>query len=388
MANLINVYDYRKAAKRILPRLVYDYLEGGAMDESLLVRNRRVLSDVRLLPRRLRDVSSRELGTELFARAVSAPLVISPTGLNGAFRPGGDLMLARAAARAGIPFTLSTPAQSTIEEVARQCSGEKWFQLYVVSRQLAESMVSRALDAGYSTLVLTTDVPINGKRERDIRNGFGLPFRFRARTVVDGALHPAWSWRFLRTGMPQLANFVSAEADTTEAQYAVLHRQMDAGFAWDDLRWLRETWPRTLLVKGILNADDAARAVELGADGIIVSNHGGRQEDGLPSPVEVLPSIRARVNCPILVDSGFRRGSDVVKALALGASAVGLGRAPLYGLAARGERGVDEVLAMVKAEIDTTLGLIGAASVSELDERFVWTPGLPDPSGRILVGSD
>jgi (S)-mandelate dehydrogenase len=371
MTKLVTVEDYRRRARRVLPRMLFDYLEGGAGDESLLHRNRDALAATRLRPHYLRDVSVRDQRTTLFGRTLATPLVIGPTGLNGAIRPRGDISLARAAARAGIPFTLSTPAQNTIEEVAREVEGELWFQLYVVERGLAERMVARALAAGYHTLVLTVDVPVNGLRHRDRRNGFGVPFRLTPRAVLDGATHPGWSSRFMRSGMPQLANFATDDATDTAAQYAVMHRQMDAGFTWDDLAWLRRLWPHTLIVKGVLDPDDAVHAIACGADGVVVSNHGGRQLAECASTIEVLPDILAKVDRPVLVDSGFRTGADIVKALALGASAVLLGRTTLYGLAARGECGVSAVLDILKAEIDTTMALIGAARIADLGPSFV-----------------
>lgn len=370
MTKLFTVDDYRSAARRTLPHMVFDYLEGGAEAELLLQENRAAFGRIQFAPKRLTDVSARDQSIELFGRRLESPLIVGPTGLNGAFRPAGDIALARAAAAAGLPFVLSTPAQSSIEEIAATSDGDLWFQLYVVERGLAERLVQRALSAGYRTLVLTTDVAVNGIRERDVRNGFGVPFSVGPRVALDGAMHPAWSFRFLRAGMPKLANFAD-DAGTTESQYAVMHRQMDASFGWSDLAALRDMWPHTLLVKGILRADDAARAVDAGADGVVVSNHGGRQLDHVQSPLEVLEDVVDRINAPVLVDSGFRRGSDVVKAIALGASAVLLGRAPLYGLSARGEKGVTAVLDIVHHEIDTTLALTGARSISELDRSFL-----------------
>lgn len=372
MRSLFSVEDYHRRARRILPRMLADYIDGGAGDEALVELNQKALSATRLRPRYLRDVSVRDQRTTLFGHDLPTPLVIGPTGLNGAVRPGGDIALARAAARAGIPFTLSTPAQNTIEDVASAVpDGNHWFQLYVVERGLAEKMVARALAAGYRTLVLTVDVPVNGLRYRDRRNGFGVPFSFTPRAVLDGATHPAWSLRFLRSGMPQLANFASGGVADTEAQYAVMHRQMDASFTWDDLAWLRAQWPHTLLVKGVLDPEDAVKAVDVGVDGIVVSNHGGRQLGESLSTIEALPDIVSKVDRPVLVDSGFRTGADVVKAIALGASAVLLGRTTLYGLAVGGEAGVSRVLDILKAEIDTTLALVGASTLSDLEPSLV-----------------
>ncbi|MEX5717310.1 alpha-hydroxy-acid oxidizing protein [Geodermatophilus maliterrae] len=374
MTDLVTVEDYRRKSRRVLPAVLYDHLEGGAGDESLLARNRDSLTAVRLRPRYLRDVSVRDQRTTLFGRQHSAPLAIAPTGLNGAIRPGGDVFLARAAARAGIPFVLSTPAQNTIEEVSREADGDLWFQLYVVERGLAEELVARALAAGYSTLVLTVDVPVNGLRHRDRRNGFGLPLRMTPRILLDGARHPGWSTRFLRSGMPELANLTASAATGTDAAHALLRRQLDASFTWRDLAWLRRLWPHDLLVKGVLHPDDAARAVDCGADGIIVSNHGGRQLGEGPSTMEVLPGVLAKVDSPVLVDSGFRTGADIVKAVCLGASAVLIGRAALYGLAAGGEAGVDAVLDILRTEIDTTMSLIGATRIADLDRTYVQLP--------------
>jgi (S)-mandelate dehydrogenase len=373
MNKAVNVADYRVLARKRLPRMVFDYLDGGAEDERGLQHNRDIFEQLRFQPRRLVDVSKREVGTTLFGKPLTAPLLIAPTGLNGAFWPDGDLILARSAARFGIPFVVSTASNASIEEIAERAGGELWFQLYVVHRKLAEQLVLRALNAGYSTLVLTTDVGVNGKRERDLRNGFAMPMRCSVQTLVDGVLHPRWSWDLLRHGLPQLANFANQEAQNTEIQAALMSRQMDASFAWEDLAWLRQLWPHKLLIKGISRADDAARCIELGADGVILSNHGGRQLDSAIAPLEALPSTAACVKQPILLDSGIRRGSDVVKAVALGASAVLLGRATLYGLAAEGERGVDAVLAILKDEIDRTLAQIGCSALTRLSPEYLHT---------------
>src|SRR6201993_4194375 len=325
----VNVEDYRIRAHRRLPKIIFDYLEGGADDEIGMQHNRAVFERYRLMPRRLVDVSKRDSGIELFGRHQSAPFMIAPTGLNNALWPKGDLLLARAAGRGGIPFVLSTASNASIEEVAAVSKGDLWFQLYIVQRKLAEQMVRRAEAAGYSTLVLTTDVGVNGNRERDLRNNFGLPLRYTLALIYDGVTHLRWSLSFMLNGMPQLANFVTADSSDVEMQAAVMHRQMDASFSWDDFTWLRKLWPRKLLVKGIIRPDDAGRCVAAGADGVILSNHGGRQLDAAVSPLEVLAKSRARLSAPILIDSGYRRGTDVVKALALGATAVLLGRATL-----------------------------------------------------------
>ena len=371
----VNVEDYRILAQRRLPKIIFDYLEGGADDEIGRKHNREVFERYRLMPRRLIDVSKRDTGIELFGRHQAAPFLIGPTGLNAALWPKGDILLARAAERAGIPFVLATASNASIEEVAVASKGDLWFQLYIVQRQLAEEMVRRAEAAGYSTLVLTTDVAVNGNRERDLRNNFGLPLRYTPRLIWDGLTHPRWSLGFLLNGMPQFGNFVTADSSNVEMQATVMHRQMDASFSWDDFHWLRQLWPRKLLVKGILRPDDAERCVAAGADGVILSNHGGRQLDAAVAPLEVLAESRARISAPILIDSGFRRGTDIVKALALGANAVLLGRTTLYGLAAAGEAGVDDVLRLLKDEVDRTLAQIGCALASQLSPDYIMAAG-------------
>ncbi|KPA91763.1 alpha-hydroxyacid dehydrogenase, FMN-dependent L-lactate dehydrogenase, partial [Pseudomonas asplenii] len=255
--------------------------------------------------------------------------------------------------------------------VADQVGGDLWFQLYVVHPTLADQLVARALAAGYRTLVLTTDVAVNGKRERDLRSGFGLPFKCSPKVLLDGMLHPRWSWRLLTGGMPQMANFASREAYDVELQAALLSRKMDASFDWNALQRLRQRWPHRLLVKGVLHPEDASRCIELGADGVILSNHGGRQLDASCSPLATLPDIAQAHPGKVLVDSGFRRGSDVVKALALGASGVLIGRPLLYGLAAAGEKGASAVLDIFQDEMSRTLANLGCASVDGLSAELV-----------------
>jgi (S)-mandelate dehydrogenase len=371
----VNVEDYRILAQRRLPKMIFDYLEGGAEDEIGMKHNREVFERYRLMPRRLVDVSKRDIGSDLFGRHQAAPFMIAPTGLNAALWPKGDILLARAAEKAGIPFVLSTASNASIEEVAAASKGDLWFQLYIVQHKLAEQMVRRADAAGYSTLVLTTDVGVNGNRERDLRNNFGLPMRYTPKLIYDGVTHPRWSLGFMLNGMPQFGNFVTADSSNVEVQATLMHRQMDASFTWDDFNWLRKLWRRTLLVKGIMRPDDTERCIAAGADGVILSNHGGRQLDAAISPLDVLAESRARISAPILIDSGFRRGTDIVKALALGANAVLLGRASLYGLAATGEAGVNHVLTLLKDEVDRTLAQVGCASASQLSPDYVLADG-------------
>jgi (S)-mandelate dehydrogenase len=354
---LRNVEDYRQEARRRLPRFVFDYLDGGSEDEVALAENRAAFNRMKLTPRPLTDVSIRDQSVEWFGQRLSSPLILAPTGLNGLFCRNGDIALARAAARLGIPFVLSTASNNSIEEVASAADGDRWFQLYVMHRGFADQLVDRALFAGFSHLVLTVDVPMSGKRERDERNGFVMPFRLRPKVLTDMALHPRWLWQVGRYGAPAMGNMLTAGADPN-TQAALLSRKMDASFNWDDLKRLRDRWTRRLLIKGIIHPDDAARAISLGVDAVAVSNHGGRQLDSAPAPISILHDFQ-RVTAPLILDSGIRRGSDVVKAVSLGAKAVMIGRAALYGLAVGGEEGVFDVVRILQTEIDRTQALAG-----------------------------
>lgn len=366
---------HRRLARRRLPRMVMDFVEGGAGEERGLARNREAFARVLFAPRRLTDVSTRDPSTSLLGRGWPLPLAIAPTGLNGAVRPGGDLMLARAAARAGIPFCLSTASTSTIEEVARASDGETWFQLYVLHPEQAAAMAARARDAGCTTLILTVDVAVNGRRERDLRSGFKVPFRITPRIALDAALHPGWSLAQLRHGFPQLAHFASDGVGSAALQAALLSRRMDAGFDWQALAALRDLWPGRLLVKGLLSERDLALAASHGVDGAILSNHGGRQIEDLPAPMDVLRRIGPAAPLPLLLDSGVRTGDDVVKAVAAGARMCLLGRPALYGLGGRGEAGVAEVIAMIAEQIDTTLALIGCPRLADLGPDWLAAEG-------------
>lgn len=365
-AQHVSVADFRRSAARRLPRFVFDYVEGGAGTEAGLKRNLDAYGDVAFLPRRLVDVSRPSTAVSLWGRSHAMPVYLSPTGLNGLLRHGGDAMLARAAARAGIPFALSTAANMSIEEAARAGDGEKWFQLYVIQRDLARSLVDRALAADYAALILTVDVAVNGNRERDIRNGFSVPVRVTRRLVTDCALRPAWSLAYLRNGAPRMRNMEADGAMNLEAQAALLSRRMDAGFDFEALKWLRDLWPRPLIVKGLLRTDDAAACAAIGVDAVVMSNHGGRQVDGAVTGFETVEAAAARLDIPVFFDGGIRCGEDVIKGLCLGARMAGLGRAALYALAADGEAGVDRCLSLFKDDLTRTLVLLGAPGLAAL----------------------
>lgn len=363
--------DWRRLARRRLPRMVFDFLEGGAEGEAALDRNRTAFAQWDFAPRRLADVSRRSLAVRVLGRDHAMPLFIAPTGLNGIYRPGADAMLARAAAAAGIPFALSTASNAAIEEIAQAGEGVKWFQLYVMHRDIARALTRRALDAGFDALILTVDVPVNGYRERDLRNRFGMPPRYTPRVIWDGLTHPAWSLDLLLHGLPRLRNFDAIEAVDPAVQAALLRREMDASFDWNALAALRGAWPRPLIVKGILREDEVRRCAALGVDAVILSNHGGRQIDGAIAPLTAMAGM-TRKDAPLLMlDSGIRRGADVLKALCLGAGMAGVGRAALYALAAGGEAGVTAWLSSLRDEMDRLLALLGVTSPGELGPELL-----------------
>ncbi len=365
------VKDYRELARRRLSRFAFDYLEGGAEDGRTLLRNRAAYEQLLFSPRILRDVTEVDSSVEIFGRRQSLPLLVGPTGLNGLYWPRAEEVLARAAHAAGVPFVMSTASTSLIEDVRAATDGELWLQLYVQQdRRIAQDIMKRARAAGFSTLILTVDTTVHGKRDHDVRNGFRLPVPLTPRLLADLLTHPRWCLRMLRQrGSPQLVNLARSAGvpANLSAQAAAMSRQMNLSLRWADIAWLREHWPGKLIVKGVLAAEDAQAAHRHGVDGIVVSNHGGRQLESAPSPLEVLPSIVAAAGTmAVFVDGGLRRGSDIVKACALGAKAVLLGRAPLYGLAARGPRGVAEVLAILRNEFEITLRLLGCPLARDL----------------------
>ena len=371
----LNIADLRTIARRRIPGFVFEYAEGGAEDEVSLRGNLEALARLRFVPPTLIDTSARHQRTSILGLPASSPLVIAPTGLNGLLRRDGDLALARAAARAGIPCTLSTVSTMRLEEVARHSGGRLWMQLYVVKeRAVARDIMRRAGAAGFEALVFTTDANVFGSREWD-RRGYRSPGKPTLRAMLDTLRHPRWMLEVL-AHMPRFRNledFLPPGAATPMGASTVIPRLFDATLRWDDLAWIREHWQGKLIIKGVLTVADAERAAALGCDGIVLSNHGGRQLDSCVSGMDVLPEVVAAVGSrlAVLVDGGFRRGTDVLKALALGAQAVLIARAPLYGLMAGGEAGVTRALDMLTTEIDRGLGQLGCNSVADLNPRLV-----------------
>lgn len=362
--------ELREVARRAMPNFAFEYIEGGSEDERALHWNRAALDAIRMIPNTLVDTSARHQRISLFGKEINSPIILGPTGLNGMTRYRGDLALARAAAAAGIPFTLSTVSNMRLEDVAK-AGGRLWMQLYVLrDRAAARDILSRAERAGYEAIVFTTDANVFGYREWDRRN-YRAPGKLTLRNMFDVALHPRWALDVLSHGIPwfdNIVDFLPAEAKSARTGVAYFNQLFTHDISWEDVAWIRKAWPHKLLLKGVLSVQDAQRAAEAGCDGIILSNHGGRQLDVCVAPIEMLPQMVRAVGdrMAIIVDSGFRRGGDVVKAMALGASAVMLGRATLYGLAAGGEAGVSHAIQILMNEIDRTLGQAGCRSLADV----------------------
>jgi (S)-mandelate dehydrogenase len=380
----LNIADLRALAARRVPHFAFEYVEGGAEDEATLAANRADFARWRLLPRTLVDTNTRTLAATLLGRPLAAPLVVGPTGFNGILHADGDVALARAAARHGIPFTLSTFSTARLEDVARRAGGALWLQLYVLKdRAIARDLITRAAAAGYEALVFTTDANVFGSREWDRRN-YRTPGKPTLRTVLDILRHPRWLGRHAACGLPRFRNlegFLDPPSTSALGGSTVIPRLMDASISWEDVRWMRELWHGKFLLKGVLDARDAEEALRLGCDGVVLSNHGGRQLDYGVTGLEVLPEVARAVgkHLTLIVDGGFRRGTDIAKALALGADAIMLGRATLYGLAAGGEAGASHALDILFSELDRVLGELGCNAVADLGPEFLRAAGTQVP---------
>jgi len=355
--------------------------DGGAGDEVTLRRNQSDLQAIELRPRVMVDVSGVELATSVLGEPLSQPVMVAPMGLLGLAHPDGELGAARAARAAGTQFVLSAMSSLTIEEVASGAGRGLWFQMYMWrDRGLVDELLDRARAAGYRTLVLTVDVPRSAGRDRDRRNGFGLPPRVTLRSLADGARKPRWTYGFVRHPRTKHANLIAHDARSPSDSVslgAYVNNQFDPTSNWDDLAWFRERWGGPLVVKGILDRDDAKQAVSLGANAVVVSNHGGRQLDHAPSSIRALPAIVDAVGgaAETYLDSGVRRGTDVLKAMALGARVCLVGRAAAYGLAVAGEAGVRRALAILEEEMRAGLMLAGCASIHDLNRAWVAPDG-------------
>jgi (S)-mandelate dehydrogenase len=382
ISRALNISHLREIARTRVPNFVFEYVEGGAEDEASVRFNRSAMETYRFVPQTLVDTTNRHQRTQLFGREIQSPLVIAPTGMNGILNAGGDLALARAAASAGIPFCLSTVSTTRLETIAQDAGGRLWMQLYVMrDRKVAEHIVKRAHAAGYEALVFTTDANVFGYREWDRRN-YLRPGRPTFGNMLDMLRHPLWLQRvILRQGVPRFVNFsdfLPPGGSSAIGGSTLIPQLFGPTITWDDIAWLRGLWDRKLLIKGVLSVADAERAAQLGCDGIVLTNHGGRQLDYCVAPIDMVAEISEAVGkrMTVIVDGGFRRGTDVAKAIALGADAVMLGRATLYGLAAAGEPGVRRALEILTAELDRVLGQLGVCSVDELGPHLLRrTPG-------------
>ena len=382
MKNITCIEDLRTLARRKVPRAFFDYADSGSYSEQTLRANRADLEAIKLRQRVLVDVSARDLSTTILGRKVAAPLVLAPIGLCGMQHGDGEILAARAANAAGIPFTLSTMSVASIEHVAAATGKPFWFQLYVIrDRGFSKALMDRAIAAKCDTLVLTVDLQVLGQRHRDVKNGLTVPPEFRFKNVIDIATKPAWAWSVLKgksktfgniSGhVPGMENVNSLAKWTTE--------QFDPALSWKDVEWIKSVWPGKLIIKGILDVDDAKAAVKLGADALVVSNHGGRQLDGASSSIAMLPTIVDAVGSEIelLFDGGIRTGADIERALALGARACLIGRAYVYGLGAGGEAGVAKAIDILKSELSVTMALTGVNRVTDIGPQVIVGGGAP-----------
>ena len=383
LSSCANIDDYRAIAKKRLPAGVFDYIDGAAEDESAMTRNASRFGDRTIVPRVLRDVSNIDITTDILGVPASMPLIIAPTGFPRIAHPEGELATARSAARHDIPFSLSTMGTRSIEEVAAACSGRKWFQVYVwKDRELTKDMLDRSRANGFEALYITVDTAVLGRRERDVRRGMSLPPKLGLNTFIEGAKRPAWVLDFLRNDPIVFSNVaVSTDRLNNDAQdgstavslAAFINSQFDPRLSWEDVAWIREQWDGPVILKGIQSVADAKIAVSEGLDAIALSNHGGRQLDSAPAIVDLVAPVADAVagEIEIYCDGGVRRGSDVVKAVALGADACMIGRPHLYALAAGGEQGVDHMLDFFLDGIEQTIALSGVSSISDLDRSLI-----------------
>ncbi len=377
-----SVADLRRITRRRLPRGVFDYIDGGAEDEISLRRNVEAFRRAEFNPRVLSGIEEVDLSTVLLGRELPLPFVLGATGFTRIVNPAGELDVARAAARAGLPYTLSTLGTRSIEEVAAASDGPKWFQVYVwKDKGLVKEMLARAAAAGYEAIVITVDTAVLGKRDRDVRRGFTLPPKIGPGTLIDGLVHPAWTWEFVRSEPITFANVADLgvpDGSTAASLSEYVNSQFDSALSWQDIDWCRSVWEGPIVLKGVQSVEDALIAADAGVEAVALSNHGGRQLDGAPPILELVAPVADAVGdrTEIICDGGVRRGSDIVKAVALGARACMGGRAYLYGLGAGGERGVSHVIAMLEGDMRRTMMLSGCRTVADLTPEMIrWRPG-------------
>jgi len=378
LSQAVNIEDLRALARRRVPRIVFNYIDGGAEDEWTLRENRQAFEMITFRPSHAVAVPACDLRTRVLGLELSMPLLLAPVGYLRVMHPDGEIAAARAAGKAGVGLILSTVAGHRLEDVKAASNGQVWYQLYLTGgRPAAENALRRAMDVGYTVLVITIDSTVIGKRERELRDGMEQLLRgsmfSKIRFMPQVLARPRWLTRFLLDGgLPDMPNIVSPERGVLRVRDAHSAMKREA-FSWDDMRWIRGLWKGAIVVKGVLSAEDARRSLDNGARAVVVSNHGGRQLDGVPASLQVLPEVAAAVNdqAEVLIDSGIRRGSDIVKAISLGARAVLCGRAYAYGLAAAGEAGVVRALDLLGSDLERCLKLLGCPSVSALNRSYV-----------------
>ena len=386
MTTIACIEDLRALARRKVPRAFYDYVDTGSYNEETYRANRTDLEAIKLRQRVLVDVSERSLATTLVGQQTAAPFALAPIGLSGMQHGDGEILAAQAASEAGIPYTLSTMSICSIEDVAQATRKPFWFQLYVIrDRGFSKELLERAQAAKCNALVLTVDLQVLGQRHRDIRNGMTVPPEFRLSNAIDIAMKPAWVWSILRgkrRTFGNLAGHVKGMDDVNQLSKWVAS-QFDPALSWKDVEWIKKIWPGKLILKGILDVEDAKTAVKLGADGLVVSNHGGRQLDGAPSSITALPAVADAVGSDIevLFDGGIRTGADLMRALALGARGCLVGRAYVYGLGAGGKAGVAKAIEILKNELSVTMALCGVNKISEIGRQVI-AGGGPDGAAK------
>jgi len=377
LASCNNVADFRRIAKRRLPAPVFHYMDGGADDERTLRRNTDAFDDYELLPSQLSDVSRVDLSTTLFGQPLEWPVMISPTGASRLFHRDGEPAVARNAERYGMLYSLSTLGTTTIEDAAQAANCPKIYQLYIFrDRGLTEEWLARCRDAGYLGIALTVDTPVPGNRERDFVHGFSAPPRSRLRQAASFLRHPGWLWRALVRKDLEMVNITSSEAAKVALEAGVrefINDELERSLTWRDVEWLRARWDGALIIKGVQTVDDCRKAADAGANAVMLSNHGGRQLESAPAPVDCIAAVAdaLRDRLEIICDGGVRRGTHVVKAIALGANACSIGRGYLYALAAGGEAGVERALGLLRAEVERSMALVGCNSIAKLGRGYV-----------------
>ena len=377
MSKYYNIDDLRLLAKKRVPRAVFDYADGGAEDELTKDNNRNAFKKWKFIPDVLVDVAEVDTQTKVLGTEMPYPFALGPTAISYLFHHSGEPAVARAASERNFPSTLSSIASTNIEDYADASDCSVWYQMYVwKNREISNDFIKRCKEKNYKAIMLTVDVPVGGKRERDLRSGMTIPPRLTLSSIIDAAFHPSWWWNFIFGPKIKFANvkerFMGKNKNFSNMM-TYMNQQFDPSVTWDEAKEIASMWGGPFAIKGLMNADDAEKAIEIGASAIVISNHGGRQLDSAVAPIDVLPEIAERVNgrAEILIDGGIRRGTDIVKAIALGADACLIGRPWVYGLAAKGEKGVGLVIDILSSEVTRTLQLLGCKSINDVSKRHV-----------------